>query len=321
MPVLHITRGLPGCGKTVLARQMVDGVDPRGSLVRVNRDDLRRMMLPSDYRAPERDLEYTVTRAQHAMIGTLLHSGRDVICDDTNLSARHVRALLEVAVQAGANWSILDMTHVPLEVCIHRDSLREGAEHVGEVVIHRMHSQFIAQHHGKPLPVPDAPFVADRDPYADVEPYTVPVGAARRVVLVDLDGTLALMNGRSPYDETRVEEDEPNIPVIETLAGLVAVGLMPVFLSGRTSGCRAATLNWLRRHVLPAIGWRDNASIELHMRAVGDQRPDHVVKLQMFDDLIRGCYDVAVALDDRDQVVKLWRRLGITCLQVAEGAF
>ena len=33
-------------------------------------------------------------------------------------------------------------------------------------------------------------------------------------------------------------------------------------------------------------------------------------------------YDVAGVLDDRDQVVKMWRNeLGLTCLQVAEGNF
>lgn len=315
MPVLHITRGLPGCGKTVLARQMVDGAEPRGSLVRVNRDDLRRMMLPSDYRAPERDLEYTVTRAQHAMIGTLLHSGRDVICDDTNLSARHVRALLEVAVQAGASWSILDMTHVPLEVCIHRDSLREGAEHVGEVVIHRMHSQFVAQHRGKPLPVPDAPYVADRDPYAGVVPYVRPEGAPP-AFLIDMDGTTALMNGRSPYDETRVGEDQPNHQVILVARAMFMSGLRPVVMSGRTEACRADTEAWLIREVFPRA-----SMFELHMRKVGDQRPDHVVKLELFNTHVRDRFRVELAIDDRNQVVALWRRLGIQCWQVAEGAF
>lgn len=319
MPVLHITRGLPGCGKTVLARQMVDGAEPRGSLVRVNRDDLRRMMLPSDYRAPERDLEYTVTRAQHAMIGTLLHSGRDVICDDTNLSARHVRALLEVAVQAGASWSILDMTHVPLEVCIHRDSLREGAEHVGEAVIHRMHTQFIAQHRGKPLPVPDAPFVADRGPYADVEPYTEPDAPRRRVFLVDLDGTTALMNGRSPYDETRVGEDSPNEPVIETVKALIERGLTPIYMSGRTEGCREATESWLVKHI--GLWHARVGGVRLLMRKVGDQRPDWQVKLELFNTHVRKDCAVVLAIDDRTQVVKLWRRLGIVCLQAADGDF
>ena len=154
MPVLHIIRGLPGCGKTHRAREMVDAATPRGSLVRVNRDDLRRMMLPRDYRAPERDLEYAVTRAQHTLIGTLLHSGRDVVCDDTNLPARHVRALLEIAAKNNADVSFLDMTDVPLDICIARDVHRTGPGYVGEDVIRGMHLRYLASHRGKPLPVP-----------------------------------------------------------------------------------------------------------------------------------------------------------------------
>lgn len=42
---------------------------------------------------------------------------------------------------------------------------------------------------------------------------------------------------------------------------------------------------------------------------------------EQVDTHIRDRYDVRVVLDDRDSVVKMWRSLGLTCLQVALGEF
>ena len=36
-------------------------------------------------------------------------------------------------------------------------------------------------------------------------------------IICDLDGTLALLNGRNPYDASLCEDVIPNIPVVETL--------------------------------------------------------------------------------------------------------
>ena len=58
------------------------------------------------------------------------------------------------------------------------------------------------------------------------------------------------------------------------------------------------------------------------MRRRDDSRKDSVVKRELFDAHIRGRYFVELVLDDRDQVVSLWRRdLGLTCLQVDYGDF
>lgn len=57
------------------------------------------------------------------------------------------------------------------------------------------------------------------------------------------------------------------------------------------------------------------------MRKSGDMRKDSIVKREMFDEHIRGRYNVNFVLDDRNQVVELWRSMGLTCLQVADGDF
>jgi hypothetical protein len=57
------------------------------------------------------------------------------------------------------------------------------------------------------------------------------------------------------------------------------------------------------------------------MRETGDRRKDSIIKKEIFDRHIRDVYNIEFVLDDRNQVVELWRSLGLTCLQVADGDF
>ena len=57
------------------------------------------------------------------------------------------------------------------------------------------------------------------------------------------------------------------------------------------------------------------------MRRTKDFRKDAIVKTELFDAHIRGRYEVLFVLDDRNQVVEMWRVMGLPCLQVAAGDF
>lgn len=48
---------------------------------------------------------------------------------------------------------------------------------------------------------------------------------------------------------------------------------------------------------------------------------DYIVKAELFDKYVRHNYNVIGVLDDRTQVVNMWRSMGLTCLQVAPGDF
>lgn len=136
-----------------------------------------------------------------------------------------------------------------------------------------------------------------------------------RAVLVDIDGTLALRTGdRSPYDWDRVGEDEPNPPVIEMVQIIKAAGRHRIILmSGRDESCRWQTEMWLDAQQVPYD--------ELYMRTEKDNRKDSIVKEELYRQHVDGRYEVAFVIDDRKQVVSMWRGLGLSCFQVAEGNF
>jgi predicted kinase len=304
LPTLVITRGLPGCGKTTYARAWV-AEDP-ATRARCNRDDFRDMLHASRGRGDR--AERQVTAAQHAAVSALLARGVDVIVDDMNLRSRYARDLRALASRTGAEFAVMDLTDVPVDVCVARDAQRPAPAHVGEDVIRGLYDRYV-RGRSHPLPLPDEPVVAGGTPVQ----YEPPAGGIR-AALVDIDGTVAVMCDRSPYDETRVGEDAPNVPVVAAVRALANAGYAIVFLSGRTEGCRPATEKWLGEHLaLPYSG--------LFMRPIGDTRKDSIVKLELFDRHVRFRYDVALVLDDRRQVVDAWRAIGLTVFQVAPGDF
>jgi hypothetical protein len=138
-----------------------------------------------------------------------------------------------------------------------------------------------------------------------------------QVVIVDIDGTVALRlgeNPRSAYQFHRVGEDAPNPAVVSVVQALAQAGYKIVFLSGRDEVCRTDTLTWLKRNV-------GLADFGLYMRKAGDSRRDATVKRELFEAHLAH-REVLCVLDDRDQVVRMWREeLGLACLQVAYGDF
>lgn len=142
------------------------------------------------------------------------------------------------------------------------------------------------------------------------------------IVISDLDGTVSdaehrvhLVRGHpKDYGEffRRSVADAPVRPVITLLRALKAAGHEIHFLTGRSEVVREGTLEWFRQHEVPCD--------RLVMRPEHDFTPDDRLKRSWFETGYEQA-DVLLVLDDRDRVVKMWRSLGLTCLQVAEGAF
>lgn len=128
-------------------------------------------------------------------------------------------------------------------------------------------------------------------------------------ILCDIDGTLAHMKDRGPFDWARVGEDDVDLVV----ADLIKLYPHVILMSGRKSICRPETEKWLEDYgILYDL---------LFMRQEDDDRQDGIVKWELYEEHIRPNYNIEFVLDDRNHVVKMWREHGLKCLQVEEGDF
>ncbi len=276
---VFLTKGLPASGKSTWAKKVV--AENPNSYKRINKDDLRAMIDDGKY---SNDNEKFILQVRDAMILMAIENGKHVIVDDTNLAPKHESAIREL-IKGKAELVIQDFTDVPLETCIKRDLKRTVS--VGEKVIRGMYNQFLLK----------------------VETYTENTDLPKAII-VDIDGTLAKMKGRSPFDWNRVKEDTCN----EVVKGLVnSYPETVIVFSGRDSVCKQDTIDWLKENEIKYT--------ELFMREEGNVEKDSIVKRRLFEQNIRGKYFIEYVLDDRNQVVEMWRNMGLTCLQVADGDF
>lgn len=131
-------------------------------------------------------------------------------------------------------------------------------------------------------------------------------------VLFDIDGTLALMN-RSCFDFDKVDQDIVWQPVLEMLYNMKFLGHQIILITGRDAEAKPKTLKWLEDNEIPYN--------EIHFRDKGNNEKDFVIKKALYEEHIKPYYDVRFIFDDRNQVVNMWRTLGLPCFQVYYGDF
>ena len=290
MPKLLILQGAPASGKSTFARQLAH---EDKSYVIVNRDSIRNSR--GDYWIPSQE-DY-ITSIEEFSIKNALGRGYNVIVDATNLNPITINKWKVIADEFNAEIEF-KMFEISFEDAVARDKLRDNS--VGEKVI----KEFFRKYFPEKL----TPFFDDRF-------ILKPDVAASQVVLCDIDGTIALRRGRSPYDQSKVLEDAFD-PRMNFLLSSLSEKFQIIFLSGRqdTKQCREDTEKWLKDNL-------GLSEVTLIMRSEGDFRPDDVVKKELYQKYIKDRYNVVCVFDDRDKVVRMWRNLGLLCCQVYYGNF
>ncbi len=287
--------GLPASGKTTWARNYCE---TQQNYVRVSRDDLR--LMRGTYWLPKQ--EDMITDWEIMAVAVAMGDGKNVIVDATNLDTKRRIEFVDnvkMALNSIHNMSRIQFVvntkrfDTPVEECIKRDTERTEGK-VGKKVILNM-----ANKYGLQTKYPEYRFQA----------------GLPSAIICDLDGTLATnTTGRGFYDWSRVGEDGIDSIVKGILDAQNMKGIRTIIMSGRDAICRPETKVWLFQHDVPYA--------ELLMRSEKDQRKDSIVKRELFDKYIKDEYNVMFALDDRNQVVDMWRKeLGIKCLQVNYGDF
>ena len=145
-----------------------------------------------------------------------------------------------------------------------------------------------------------------------------------KTVIFDIDGTLAdiehrrgFLDGERPdwhrFNEA-MGEDTPNVPVVELYQTLWSSGAYDLqIVTGRNERFRKVTETWLT--------WNEIPFNRVLMRADKDNRPDNIIKGEILEQFLKEGRDIAFAVDDRQQVVDMWRANGVTCLQCDVGDF
>lgn len=148
----------------------------------------------------------------------------------------------------------------------------------------------------------------------------------KRVILVDVDGTLANCEHRLGFVRTKPKnwkaffEASKHDPVYPDIVWLVKslhkMGHTILIVTARSENERKMTETWLKD-----VAELDSTYHRLYMREANDPRDDAVVKSELLDQIYNDGFTPFMVLDDRDNVVRMWRERGLTCLQVRPGDF
>ena len=282
MKKVLILKGLPASGKSTYAKALIN--EQKGVYKRISKDDLRSMLDDGQWSGPNEKL---VLKIRDLLILSVLDDGGIPIVDDTNVNPvhqQHIRNLcsmykepLEVEVK---------MFDCDVEECIVRDLKRPVS--VGERVIRKMYNDYV-----RPMLIR---FMTDAH--------------LPSAVICDLDGTLALHNGRSPYDTTKCETNLLNENISWIVKREWNESKDVLLVSGREESFRPETERWLKVNNIKYTA--------LFMRPQGDKRKDNIVKQEIYEQSIKGKYNVLYVLDDRLRVCRMWYEQGLTVLRVGD---
>jgi len=297
---ITLTIGIPASGKSTWKEKFLREND---NYVAVSRDDYRYML--RNRGAVDFKTEKFITELVNDAIVRAVKNKFNVLVDQTNCYAKHLKELVEFCEKlADVDFQIFDIS---VEKAVERDKNREHS--VGEEVIKRMYKNYLNlfQSNFDFSPRKKKPFIAQGIKWKRN-------GNLPDAVIFDIDGTLAHMQGmRGTFDWHRVGVDSVDEKLRETVKVYDKAGYNIIVVTGRDGVSEEKTKQWFRDNKIPFH--------RLFTKPKNDFRKDTVTKTEIFNEHIKGKFNVLCAYDDRDQAVAMWRGLGVKCYQVAEGTF
>lgn len=276
--------GVSGSGKSTAAQEL----DKLGwKFVELNRDEWRFTFFTNgvhDWSLYKftKEREAKVTEKLNELFDYAVSQMLPVIVSNTNLNQKDHTYWKTKAEEAGYEFEVkyFDIT---LTEALKRDKKR-GALSVGEDVIFQQWQKWLN--------------------ITNARKY-VPNEFKPKAIILDIDGTIALTNGRSHFDYSdEVLTDSPRMDVIELVDSYAnTLGAEIICVSGREDKCRDATQQWLDIFCL------ENTA--LYMRKTGDRRCDTVIKEEIFWEQLEPCFNIVAAFDDRPRIIRKWRDIGV----------
>lgn len=291
MTEVTITVGVSASGKTTWAMQQ-KAEDPKVAVV--CRDDIRRQIMENEnkeftWKSWKWNRESLVTEIFWRQVNDAIndHGITRLIIADTNLGKARRKDLISRLLDMKTSEVKLKFFPVSWEEAVQRDLERQYS--VGTSVLARQFEQWY------------------RD-CEDIKKY-IPVSYLPPAWIFDIDGTLAERHpDRTSYEWDKVGMDLPRNHIIHIAQALHDSGFKIIVLSGRDKVCEPHTKVWLEEQQIPFI--------RLVMREKDDCRKDFIVKEELFWKHIAPYWKVAGVFDDRPQVCRMWRKIGLEVVQV-----
>lgn len=148
--------------------------------------------------------------------------------------------------------------------------------------------------------------------YLRPEPKVIEhIPGLQNAIIVDIDGTLAQKGDRDIFDDSKLHLDSVIQPVKKLLDMFIEHefgNTRVILMSGRQESCRQQTEQWL---------WDNNIYYhELFMRKTDDKRCDSIVKKELYEEHVKGKYNVLFVVDDRKRVKRMWTSEGLFVFDV-----
>ena len=296
-PLIILMVGPPGSGKSTGAQEYLEAHGNRDDLVRVSQDDQGK-------------------QGHMGVFEEALAARKDILVDRMGFDKNQRNRYLDPAKKAGYDTRIV-VLHVPMETCLERCKSRANHPTIKTDEDAENAVTFFFRKYER---------VESEE--ADEVIRTGWVGAdAVKCVVSDLDGTLANVDHRRHY----VRREKPLKPnwvmffekmiddpvnewcriLLESMKETYPI----VYATGRPGDYKEHTELWLQENRLRYPG------SSLFTRLAKDHRKDDVVKEIILEFEIKTRYDILFVVDDRQQVVDMWRKHGYIVLQCAKGDF
>lgn len=304
MQIVYILKGVPASSKSTYCKNLME--QEPGRWKRINNDSLR---LAFDFGVWSKSNEKLVKQSREYLLKEFLLAGYNVLIDNVNANKTHTSEVIRVAANLNIDVTVIEKPfYIDLETAIERDSKREGLAKVGPDVIKRFYKALGGESFKGYVG-------AERVFNKRIFEKVVQDESKHKAIIVDLDGTYALLGNRSPYNpEHSLYTDSPNIPVVNTVKYFYQNGYEIIFCTGREDKYEEVTRAFINKY-------SPDITYELFMRKTGDKRSDTIVKEEIFMNEIYNNYFVEMVIEDRLKVTKHWRDIGLTVFQVAPGDF
>lgn len=228
----------------------------------------------------------------------------DIIVDAYNVNPQRVQAFDQLAQELGAEL-VIKQFYVPYAESLKRNKER-GITHIEKYIPQGVIAKFYDTYYHEQY----------RDELTDKRVIKQPDLTLPPCIICDLDATLALHQGREPFDWDNLMTDKIDPRLRDLLNFHMANGTKVFFLTGRTKYARRNTFMWLLDPKQGLVnGW------ELIARSRGDFSPGEVYKRKMYEQRIQDKYNVLCVFEDSNKCVSMWRELGLLTCQVANSDY